>query len=137
MTDEGNKETPMVPKIRFVYQKARHHRTLHADGAWAGVTPQLEVQLALFNDLRLMPEYVTNLITAEGGVGDEISKGPSDTEMPGNVLREVDVTIIVSRNTAKNLIDVLSQMVKQIDEHIESIKNRPSIESTVNESEAS
>lgn len=119
MADEGNKE---IPKVRFVYQKARHHRTFHADGAWAAVTPQLEVQFSLFSDLRLMPDKVTHLVTDEGGVGEEISKEPSDIEMPGNVLREVETTIVVSKDTAKNLIAALGQMVKQIEDHINRVR---------------
>jgi hypothetical protein len=103
-------------KVRFAYQKARHHRTLHADGAWAGVTPLLEVQFALFNNLRTMPNEVTHLVTDEGGVGEEVS---SDT--PQSVLREVDITIVVSKDTAKALITVLGQMVKQIEDHIKSV----------------
>jgi hypothetical protein len=124
MTDETPKP---LDKVRFVYSKARHHRTLHADGAWAAVTPQLEVQFALFNDLRLMPNEVTNLVTKEGGVGAEVSKDPPETDMPGHVLREVDVTVVVSRNTAKNLIDALTLMVEAIDKHVEIIKAKSSL----------
>lgn len=135
MADEGNKEIPKVPKVRFVYRKARHHRTLHADGAWAAITPQLEVQFSLFNDLRIMPDEVTHLVTDKGGIGDEVSKEPPE-KLPPDVLREVDVTVVVSKDTAKNLITALGQMVKQIDDHIEKV-TKTSLDSPVGEQEVS
>ena len=132
MADETENKLPT--EVRFVYRKTRHHRTVQSDGAWAAITPQLEVQIALFKDLRLMPDEVTNLITEKGVIGTELSKSPPDTDMPVNVLREVSVTVVISKETAKSLIDVLGQMVEKIEKHIETI-NAISVRPTVSDSE--
>jgi hypothetical protein len=85
------------------------------------VTPQLEIQIALYNDLRLMPDEVINRLMPEGGIGEEVSKQPPGTDSPGLVLREVDVTFVINKEVARSLMDVLRQMVEKVDKHIELV----------------
>lgn len=110
MSDKGNKNTP--EQVRFIYSKARHHRTFHADGAWAGVTPQLEVQFAFFNDLRPMPEEVTHKVRPDGGMAEEVDRQHNVQD----VNREVNVTITMNPEVAKSFIAVLVQMINQAQE---------------------
>src|SRR5437899_12624522 len=102
-----------IAKLRFVYQKARHHRTLHADGVWASGTTQLEVQFALFNNLKPMPDDVVHLIHRDGTLGQEI-----DPQVPEWIIREVDVTVVMNREIMRATIDLFSRMLREIDEHI-------------------
>ena len=106
-----------IEKIRFVYQKARHHRTFHADGMWASVTPQLEVQFALFSNLKPMPQEVVHKVEAGGVLGEE-----TERESEQIVIREVDATIVMSKETIKGSIDLLNRMLKEIDKHIEFLR---------------
>lgn len=94
-------------KLAFYYQKTRHHRTIRADGAWAGLTPQLEVQFALFMDLRPMPDYTLNEI-----VGDGLGKELERVERSG-VLREVQATVTMTVENAEEFIKLLAQMIAQ------------------------
>jgi hypothetical protein len=101
-------EDSQRPKeIRFVYEKARHHRTLHADGAWAAVTPHAEIQASFFTNLRRMPVSVTH------GVGEDDTLGPAMQEEASDLIREVDVTVVMNIVTAKSVIDLLSRMISQ------------------------
>ena len=131
MTDKPKK----IGQVRFIYRKTRHHRTFHATGAWATVTLQLEVQIALYNDLRLMPDEVTNRLMPEGGIGELVSTEPPETDSSALVLREVDVTFVISKEVAKSLMDVLRQMVEKVDEHI--VNTATAVESPIGESEVS
>lgn len=101
-------------EVRFIYQKARHHRTLHADGAWAGITPQMEVQFAFFNDLRPMPDEVIHAITADGSVGPEVSR----VHQPLNIVRETDVTVVMNIAVMRNVLNLLTTMVEQIESRL-------------------
>jgi hypothetical protein len=44
--------------VKVFYQNSPLHRAVFAGGAWAGITPNGLLQVALFNDLRPMPEIV-------------------------------------------------------------------------------
>jgi hypothetical protein len=114
MAEEDKKP---IEQVRFIYQKTRHHRTFHADGLWAGITPQLEVQIAFFNNLRPMPQDVTHKIIEGGQLGE-------GTETPGeqHVIREVDASVVLNRDTARGAIELLQRMLKQIDQSIEQDK---------------
>ena len=110
MADESN---DTFEQIRFSYEKARHHRTFHADGVWASVTPQLELQLAFFNNLKPMPSEVTHKLTADGSLGEA-------KEVHGEqyVLREVNATVVINREVARSSIELLQRLLAEIDGHI-------------------
>ncbi|MGH9929240.1 MAG: hypothetical protein ACREA9_08430 [Pyrinomonadaceae bacterium] len=124
MADEAKQ-----PRVRFVTKYARHHRTLHADGAWAAVTPQLEVQFGMFNDLRPMPDEVSHFVTPEGKVGNQLPADALSADTLSEVVREVDVTVVVSVDTAKNLVTVLAQMIGQIEDHIKTLEAKSKVTS--------
>jgi hypothetical protein len=104
--DSNIKENPT--EIRFVYKKARHHRTMHANGAWCGLTPQAEIQVAFYNDLRSMPMTVTHEVEQ----GPTLGPGTEVFEAVG-FLREVDVTVVMNVAIAKATVEILSQMIAQ------------------------
>ena len=109
-----NEDKNPIDRIRFIYKKTRHHRTFHADGLWAGITPQLEVQIAFFNNLRPMPQDVTHAVVKGELVGEGM-------ETPGeqHVIREVDATVVLNREAVRGAIGLLERMLKQIDQSIE------------------
>ena len=98
-------------EVRFIYQKGRHHRTFHSDGAWAGITPQMEVQFSFFNDLKPMPNEVTHAVRKDGTVGQEISR----VHQPLDIIRETDVTVVMNVAVMRNVINLLTRMVEQIE----------------------
>ena len=111
-------EKPKIENLRFIYQKARHHRTFHADGLWAGITPQLEVQIALFSNLKPMPVDVIHKVTNEGRLGE----GKETIGDQHDVIREVDATVVLNKETARAAIELLQRMLTQIDQAIEEDK---------------
>jgi hypothetical protein len=114
--EENNPETPGT--IRFVFQKGRHHRTFHADGAWAAVSPRLEVQCSFFNTLRPLPDFTVHSVTP-GGDLEEVSRQISE-----NIIRETDVTVVMPKEGVLSLIALLQRMVAQIDKQAEEIQQR-------------
>jgi hypothetical protein len=121
MDEKGPNTEPVIvddgtlpSEIRFIYTKARHHRTLHADGAWAAITPQLEVQFAFFNDIKPMPEEVLHSVTADGTLGGEVARKHNRMD----IVREADVTVVMSAPVLKSTIALLSRMVEQIESQV-------------------
>src|SRR5215210_675675 len=96
---DNQKNGDMLERVRFVYQKARHHRTFHADGVWAGITPQLEIQFAFFNDLKPMPDEVIHRLKDDGSLGEEVSR-----DMQQSVTREVNVTVVMNKEAVKQML---------------------------------
>jgi hypothetical protein len=95
-------------KIAFFYQNSPLSRTVHADGAWAGLTPQLEIQFSFFNDLRPTPEYILHRLTDQG-LGEEVER----IERQG-VIREVEVNVVMNPANVEELIKLLSRMVAEV-----------------------
>jgi hypothetical protein len=112
MAEDGKSE-PKPKRIRFIYNKARHHRTFHADGMWAAITPQLEVQFSFFNDLAPLPDRVTHTVTEEGGLGEEVAR----QQLINSVQREINVTVVMNPESLKGAIELLQRMIKEVEEH--------------------
>ena len=111
-------------EIRFVYEKARHHRTLHADGTWASLTPQVEIQFAFFNNLRRLP------ISETRAIQDDNTLAPGKQEEKGDIVREVDVTVVMNMKATKAVIGLLQEMVEKAEAIIAQQKaDKPTAES--------
>jgi hypothetical protein len=97
-------------QIRFVFGKARHHRSFHVSGAWASTTPAGEIQVSFFNDLRPLPVMTIHTVGETGDLGPEVSR---DIEK-NDVAREVDVTVVMDAETSARLIGLLTGLVRRL-----------------------
>lgn len=111
-----SEESQDPKELRFVYEKARHHRTMHANGAWSGLTPQAQIQVAFYNDLRRMPISITHPIQ------DDDTLGPGVQQETGDLVREVDVTVVMNVGVAKATVALLNQMIEQAEAIIKERK---------------
>jgi hypothetical protein len=113
MADESDR----LERIRFYYERARHHRTYHVDGLWATITPQLEVQFAIYSNLRPLPKDITHRITPEG----KLEEGEERRDQQ-SILREVDATIVMNRETVRATIELLQRMLSEVDKEIKNAR---------------
>ena len=104
-------EPPKPETIRFVYEKGRHHRSFHADGAWASSTPLGEVQVSFYNDLHPIPATVVHALSEGGKLGAELSRDVRDND----VVREVNVTVVMNPPTIKALMILLGSILAKIE----------------------
>lgn len=109
MSDETKEKPEEPPQIGIYYQKARHHRTIHADGVWAGLSPTAKVQFALYSELRPMPEFVLHQVTKEAGVGELLEQVVKD-----GIIRETEISVVMDVPLAIQFISLLQQMVSQV-----------------------
>ncbi len=112
MDEQENQEKTGRDKVAIYYQKTRHYRTIHADGAWAGITPQLEVQFTFFTDLQPMPEFTLHQVTDKGTLSDEVERVVKD-----GVVREAEINIVMNPSNTEQLINLLQRIVGQIKHH--------------------
>ncbi len=116
---DNDKDKPK--EIRFTFEKARHHRTFHADGAWASVTPRGEVQISFFNDLRPMPQFTVHQLDDAGALGKEVAR----ELRPLDVTRELNVTVIMDIEILDQVIALVQSIQRRIRQEAESKKSEP------------
>jgi hypothetical protein len=114
---KAKEQTPAegaVPdKIRFDFVKSTQFRVIHADGAWGGLAPQGFVHMALYNERQAIPQQVVNKIdSATGNMGEEII---SERIGRNGLVREVEVDVIMSLETARALQTWLKEKIDQAD----------------------
>lgn len=109
MADEKISDVVDPTQIGIYYQRSRHYRTVHADGAQLGVTPRGGIQFRLFSDQKPFPDFVMHRITAEGNLGE-----PIEEVIKEGAIREVDVNVVMDINTAISFASALQQLLTQI-----------------------
>ena len=124
MTEEiESKEPNTSPKgVDVFYEKAVQHRTIYADGIWAGLTPSLELQLVFFKNLAPVPEYIRQEVTLDDHLGGELEKS-----VRKGMVREYEATVVLSRETAEALIRLARQILDHAtttEETVAPIKTR-------------
>ncbi len=94
--------------VKFFFQKSNLFRVIHVDGAWGGLTPDLQIFFSLFNTRPPIPQILGQAITPEGQVGTEVSEM---TVVKDGLLREVEVGVVMSPENVQALIDFLQARV--------------------------
>lgn len=103
-------EKTNLTQIPIYYERSRHYRTIHVDGAQAGITARAAIQFMLFVETKPTPEYVLHKITPEGTLGDEIER----IEKKG-VIREAQMNVIMDEATTIQFIELLQRVLKQLE----------------------
>jgi hypothetical protein len=100
-------------KLRFHYQKANLFRVIHADGAWGGLTPDLQVFFSLFNTRPPIPQVLGFDIQGDGM---QLEECPEMTVSKDGLLREVEVGVVMSPENVKALIDFLRGRLEAVEQ---------------------
>ena len=90
-------------RLEILYTKSNACRVVHADGAYGGVTPTLNIYMALYSQHNATPDRSTlHFDHTAKTAKEEISN-------PGHQwVREIESEVIMSRDTARALRDWLS-----------------------------
>jgi hypothetical protein len=107
---EQEKNQEKADKLRFHYIKSNHFRVIHADGAWGGLTPRLEIHMAVYSERPAIPDVIEQEINADQSLGSETAIHGRD-----GVIREVEADLVMSFPTAKALHAWLGQMLGHIE----------------------
>lgn len=107
------KRTPGTKKLTSVeifYDESPQYRTIYSDGAWVALTPNMELQIAFFKNLTPSPEYVRQVVTSDGVFGEELEK-----VVKKGISREFEATVVMNREIAGVLIDLLRKTLEHAD----------------------
>jgi hypothetical protein len=108
-------------KLTFHYQKSNLFRVVYADGAWGGLTPELDVFFSFFNSRPAIPQILVQEINSDGSLGKE--RDDLKVSKDG-IVREVEVGVVMTPQNVKSLIEFLQTRLTQVEDIREQIKSR-------------
>lgn len=96
--------------VEIFYNESPQYRIIYADGAWAALTPNLELQVAFFKNLTPAPEYVRQAVTSDGAFGKELEQ-----VVKKGISREYEATIVMSRDVVRELLRLFQRTLEAAD----------------------
>jgi hypothetical protein len=96
--------------VTFDYIKSNFFRVIYADGVMGNINAKDNVHLVLWNERGPIPRQEVYELTSEGTIGDEIDSVTRD-----GMVREVEVDIILTRDSASSLRDLLDEILSEDD----------------------
>ncbi len=107
---------PTSDKLRIEYQKSHSFRVIHADGAYGGTSPRLQLFIAFYSERFPIPKVLTYEASDGGAPRQEIV---AERESKEGVIREVEVGIMLDINAAKGFATWLNQQVAELEKRRE------------------
>lgn len=107
--------------ITYHYIKGTQFRVAHVDGFWGGGAPSGNVSITTFSERQAIPERVvhsvlekkTDATSAVLHVGPELARQGKD-----GVVRELDISLIMSFQTAQKLHEFLGKTLETMQQSI-------------------
>ena len=112
MSKESTRADSTPDRVKFDYIKSNLFRNVHADGVVGGLTPRLDVHLAVWSQRSPIPRQVVHEVEADGTVGEEI-KDERDTR--DALVREVEVGVILDEAIVRELVKWLQERIDEIE----------------------
>ena len=110
-TDRGRPDDDAVDRVNVDYIKGNLFRTISPSGLIGSVTPQAKVQIGLFSERQPIPPRVTYALREDGPLGDPLEVVGRDA-----VVRELEAVVTLDRDTARELVRFLTDLLQQIDQ---------------------
>lgn len=98
-------------KVAFHYIKSKYFRVVHADGAFGGLTPHLDIFLSLYSERPPIPKRMVHDVV-DGRLGDEIR---AERKSKSGIVREAEIGITMDIDVAKSLVEWLQQKIQDVD----------------------
>lgn len=111
--------------VQFHYIKAKGFRVVHVDGAVGSLTPRGLIHAALFSERLPIPKMSSHQIGKDGSIGSPIAQ-----ETRSGVVREVEISLLMDRNTAESLRIWLADQITILDKALATPPQHPHSESS-------
>ena len=106
--------------VKFHYIKGHLFRVIHVDGAIGGITPQRQIFVSLFSERAALPTMIEFEVSPEGELGEEIKR-----EGREGLVREMDVGVVLSVESARDLADLLQRQLQVLEESTPEVESDP------------
>lgn len=115
----AHEEDQAPRQVTFEYNQSNLFRVVHVEGAIASVSPNLGINIFFWSEHHSIPLAITYEVSPEGALGREIERITRNT-----IVREIEVSMSMSIDTAKSIIELLETAVKQAVTQIEQIQDK-------------
>jgi len=122
--EESHEQAPSAEdrQLNAHFIKSNLFRVVHADGAWGGITPQFNIQVALFSERHPIPTEVSYKLEPSGP--SELSRTARD-----GIVREIEADVIMSLDVARALRIWLDNKIREAEELRAELERRTGIQS--------
>ncbi len=103
--------TDSKEKITIDFIKSNYFRVLQANGLNINVTPQLEIQIVVWNDRYSIPKRLVYEMLPDGTLGDLVEDKCDDKE---SIVREIETIFTIDVETALDLSKALTEAIETI-----------------------
>jgi hypothetical protein len=115
---QGENQSPK--RLKFKHIKSNFFRVIHVDGISGGVTPTSDLCINLYSERWSIPNKLVYELDAEGSLEREVVDERDDIN---SVIREIDVSAVMSIETAKKLVESLQFMIEAVEDEQEEEDN--------------
>lgn len=105
-------------KIKFGYIKSNLFRVIHADGAIGGLTPSGNVHISFYSERSAIPKTMFHTRNEDGSLGSPI---PEETIVRDEIIREMDIDVVLSPAAVDGLIKWLTDRRADLAVHRDTI----------------
>ena len=109
-TEQGGNVSKDQKEISFNYVKSNLFRVIHADGAWGGLSPRGDIHIAFYNERAAIPDFSKVTVSSDGQTIEA-----ERFEATSELVREVEVDVIVDLATARALRVWLDSMIEALE----------------------
>jgi len=99
------------PQVVFEYTRSPNFHSIHADGVIGGLTPSGHIHVAFFSERPMLPRKHVFKLNPDGSLGAEI---PDERASQDPVVRDMQVDVLMTANTAEVLRNWLDQYIKNL-----------------------
>ena len=106
---EENNEYPETFEIHYI--KSKYLRTVQADGATGGFSPQGKFMITFYSEHPPLPDQITHMVNEDGSMGDIV-------ELKGKfgIIREKEVVVSMDPQNAAQLANWIRINLKELEE---------------------
>lgn len=109
-------EATQPDEVAFDYLKSNSYRVIHMSGAHGGPTPNARfIHMAIYNERLPIPQREVYKLDSKR----RLQPDPERTQRDA-VVREIEVSVLLDVETARSLINWLTENVKKIEQVVDS-----------------
>ncbi len=117
---ESKQEKSLARRVKFNYVKSNLFRVIHADGAVVALNPNQDISINLFSQRFSIPDESIVELGEDGMAISETTISDIEEEnVDSVVIREIDVLAVMSLDGARQLVDLLQDIIEGYEEEEE------------------
>lgn len=108
----GPRQEQAPLKVEAAFVRSNFYRVVHADGAFGGAAPNANIRMTIYSEAQRIPNLITYDFSPSGGMTET---GRTPAPSPTNIVREMEVDIVMTLRVARSIRDWLDGKIKEVE----------------------